>query len=297
MAEKLHKNMAEFGYDPDAEWEYSEDWIHQQTPGSHFGTEIQKTRRRDQASLVEAMSNGYTKEDPGPGGRFDYPEIYQAAVDRHAPENLENWRKENEKTLREGAERGESWAQQFTTPNTAKPGGYELNRWAHTPDREKTKPDGPDLDGPMFIETPGISPKWNDPMLGPGQIPPGEPGANHEFLPEETEAEYISRVVWPMYGGPEQIAWEDLPGVESWRHQQSPWEDPRVPWPSNVPRSPTTSHLGFSEEYHEAHGPAIRSELLPLPEGVHRRPQHQPILRQGREGHRAEPIYKPYEWE
>ena len=213
----------------------------------------------------------------------------------------------------EGTESGKSWALQHTTPNTAKPGGYELKRWAHTPDRDPgfvRDPTGGTSAKNIFIETPGISPKWNHPMLGPGQIPPGEPRANHEFLPEETEEEYISRVVWPMYGGPEQIAWEDLPGVHAWGSGKSPWYDPRVPWPSNVPRSPDDrlhtsrdyddtlgnyGRSGFREYERYGHGPASNIELPPLPEGAHRE-QRPAIFRQKREGKRPYvPKWSDYE--
>ena len=96
----------------------------------------------------------------------------------------------------------------------------------------------PTVGGYPVMQDEGIatSGQPNDWRVGPGQIPPGQPGANPQLLPGETEDEYIYRVVVPQYPD---TPIEDVPGVWDWQQGHAPWLDPNVPWPSNVPRSPT----------------------------------------------------------
>ena len=321
MGEKLTHSMTAqtpdgFGYDPKAEWKHSEEWLHDSTPGSWYSPKIQKWHEY----LKKAISAGVpdNKESIrkvlGPGiypATLDY---LRNSLEQSSPERQESYRLGGEEYVRQGMELNENWSKAIGEKGTAHPGGYEIKKWVEQPGRDPSysrRTDGGYQSG--YIEAEGMSPKWNDPMLGPGQIPPGAPGANNELLPDETEEEYIRRVVWPMYGGRNQIAWEDLPGVHAWSSNKSPWYDPRVPWPSNVPRSPSSPYWdhknqnetsgdydrGFvpghtpadkkvQEAYEKGGGypyginPASDIMLPELPEGAHRYSQPGPILRQER---------------
>ena len=282
------RGVPKIGYDPNMQWEHSDWWKKSTTPGG-WADQAEESRLEDESLERQARNaekRGYTAKKPGPGGSFDYPEFYRGQKTRKTPEIAERDRQEYQDRVLRGAEEGDRDYQSTARKKIAWPGGYKIGKYVAVPSDV-----GP---GDKLLKIPGQDPRWNDPMLGPGQVPPNQPGANPELLPGDSGLDYIVKHVWPMYGGQEEIAIEDLPGYEQLLSGDEPWKDPRVPWPSNVPRSPEShlqrgmygegDHIGRRIPYPGEAGPV--PPLPRLPEGVQR--QEVP-LRQLREGPRPSP--------